>query len=96
MEGRMTPVGMTAEELAEAERLFEVTEKAQAEELWRLCCSVVSKKDKDVLGQNEFDMRDRIHRMGARVLEAAINERKKGVTTEVASLASNASTTPDS
>jgi hypothetical protein len=97
MEGRMFTDGMTAEERAEAERLFEVTQEAMAEEQWRICCLMASKKDAQLLGQTEFDLRDRVLRLGAIVLEAAVNQRcKKGATMAAALLARNASTTRDS
>lgn len=97
MDGREFLDGMTAEERAEAQRLFEVTQAAMADEQWRMCCLLASKKDGQLLGQTEFDLRDRVLRVGAIALEAAVNERrKKGGTPVVASLAPNASTTHDS
>ena len=97
MEGRSFSGGMTAEERAEAERLFEVTQEAMADEQWRLCCLMASRKNDQLLGQTEFDLRDRVLRMGAIALEAAVNQRrKKGATTAVASHAPVASTTPAS
>ena len=77
MEGHEKPVWMSDEEFAEAEKLWEVTRQAREDELWQMCCSVASKKDKDLLGQNEFEMRDALFRVGAKTLEAAINERRK-------------------
>lgn len=97
MEGRMFLEGMTEAERAEAQRLFEVTQEAMAEEQWRICCMMASKKDDQLLGQTEFELRDRVLRVGAIALQAAVNERrKKGGTSEVASLAPSASTTRDS
>jgi hypothetical protein len=94
MDGHPFPDGMTAEERAEAQRLFEVTQQAMAEEQWRICCLMASKKDNQLLGQTEFDLRDRVLRVGAIALEAAVNQRrKKGATTAVASLARTANTT---
>jgi hypothetical protein len=40
----------------------------------------MSKKDSELLGATEFDIRDRVHKLGARVIETALNERKKGGT----------------
>jgi hypothetical protein len=88
---------MSAEERAEAERLFEVTQEAIAEDQWRVCCLMASKKDGQLLGETEFSLRDRVLRMGAIILEAAVNERrKKGATTVVASLAPAVNTMPAS
>ncbi|MCH5372888.1 MAG: hypothetical protein JJ992_02840 [Planctomycetes bacterium] len=80
MEGYVRPQGMTDEELAEAERVFEVSRRAAEEELWRMACLTAQKKDHELLGQTEFQMRDILMRIGARALEASVNERrKKGV-----------------
>jgi hypothetical protein len=38
---------------------------------------LVSKADRDVLGATEFEIRDRVHDIGAFAIEAALNERKK-------------------
>lgn len=93
MEGREFVEGMTAEQCAEAERLFEVVQQATADEQWRICCLMASKQETQLLGQTEFDLRQRVLRMGAIALEAAVNQRrKKGATTAVASLAPTANT----
>ncbi len=97
MEGRTLPEGMSPEEFAEAQRLLEVTEKAVADELWRMSCLMASKKNGEMLGQTEFALRDMVHRVGAIVLEAAVNGRcKKGATLAVALPARSASTTRNS
>lgn len=103
MEGRTCPPGMTPEQYAQAQRLMEVTRLAHDEELWRMCCLMASKKDSQLFGQTEFELRDIVHRVGAITLQAAANERrKKGVTTAAASpapasvKASPATTTPGS
>ena len=97
MEGRIRPMGMSEEEFAEAQRLFEVTEQAVAEERWRMCCLMAGKRDQQMLGHAEFQLREMVHRIGAITLEAAINERrKKGVTTAAALLAPTASRTRSS
>ena len=95
MEGRVCPEGMTPEQFAEAQRLVEITSQAVEEELWRMCCLMAGKKDRHLLGEAEFQLRDLVLRIGAITLEAAVNQRrKKGVTTEAASSAPRASTTP--
>ena len=88
MEGRVRPEGMSLEQFEEAQRLFEITQQATVDEQWRMCCLLVGKKDDRLFGQTEFEMRDHLLRMGARSLEAAVNQRRqKGATTVVASLA---------
>lgn len=95
MEGRACPEGMTSEQFAEAQRLMEVTSQAVEDELWRMCCLTAGKQDRQLLGQTEFQLRDLMLRVGAIVLETAVNQRrKKGGTTAAASPAHPASTTP--
>ena len=40
---------------------------------------LASKPDDQLLGQTEFEVRDRVHGIGAKAIEAALDERKKGV-----------------
>jgi hypothetical protein len=97
MEGRPCPDGMTPEQFAEAQRVYEVTRQAAEQELWQMACLTASKEDNQLLGQTEFEMRDILLGIGARVLETAVNERrKKGGTLEAAFPAANATRTPDS
>lgn len=77
MEGHVRPEGMSQEQFEQAQRLYEVTEAAGREERWRMCCLFAMKKDGELFGQTEFELRDRVHHFGARVLEAAAEERKK-------------------
>ncbi len=93
MEGRVCPAGMTVEQFEEARRVFEVTQQATQDELWRMCCLMASKKSSELLGQTEFEMRDMLFRAGAKVLEAGVNERrKKGGTQGAASSAQDRKT----
>lgn len=95
MEGRQCPEGMTPEAFAEAQRVFEISQKAAEDELWRMACLTANKQDDEMLGETEFQMRDVLLRIGATALEAAVNERrKKGGTQEAALPAQDASTTP--
>jgi len=50
------------------------------EELRQLTQLLASKPDDKLLGKTEFEVRDRVHRIGAQALEAALNGRKKGAT----------------
>lgn len=71
---------LTPEQEAEALRLAElVAEKTKAEVL-QMARLLVSKKDRDLFGQTEFELRDRCHRLGAQLLQTALHERKKGAT----------------
>ena len=50
------------------------------EELLRITRLLVSKQDHELFGETEFEVRDLVHQIGARAIETAVNERKKGGT----------------
>jgi hypothetical protein len=63
----------------EAQRIFERLKGAFEQELLGMARLMASKEDRELLGRTEFEIRDRVHRLGAQVLEAAADERvKKG------------------
>jgi hypothetical protein len=81
---------LTVEQEAEAQRLAAlILEKAQEEAL-RLARLLVSKPDAELLGATEFEVRDRVHALGAFAVETAVNRRKKGGTTAPAGRAPTA------
>jgi hypothetical protein len=71
---------LSAEQEAEAQRLADTIALKTKEDLLRITRLMVSKKDHELLGQTEFEVRDLVHEIGARVIETAVNERKKGAT----------------
>lgn len=73
-------VELTAEQEAEAQRLADSIAVKTKEELLRITRLLVSKKDHELFGETEFEVRDLVHKMGARAIETAVNERKKGAT----------------
>jgi hypothetical protein len=73
--------------------LFEVTQQAFTDEQWRMCCLLAGKEDGQLLGQTEFEMRDHLLRMGAKALEAAVNERRQKGGTKAVALPARASMT---
>lgn len=80
MRDQVCPAHMSAEDFAEAQRLYEVTEDAFAEERWRMCLLMAAKNSNEMLGETEFELRQHTMNLGARTLEAAVNERRqKGV-----------------
>lgn len=64
---------LTAEEQVLYERLGPLFEQ----ERLRMAKALASKKDSELFGANEFEVRDRVHELGAKALEAAANERQK-------------------
>jgi hypothetical protein len=74
----MTDTPLSAEQEAEAQRLFELLQKPFLDEARALARLLAAKPDGQLLGRTEFEVRDAVHRLGARALEAALDERKKG------------------
>jgi hypothetical protein len=73
-------IDLTAEQEVEAKRIAEIIAAKAQQEALTLARLLVSKKDSEVLGATEFDVRDIVHRIGAFAVETALNERKKGGT----------------
>ena len=96
MEGRVCPEGMSAEQLDEALRAYEVTRGAREEQAWRMACLMASKESGRMLGDAEFEMCMMLHRIGG---EDARKRRqraaKRGATQVVASLAAASATARD-
>jgi hypothetical protein len=66
-----------SEQEAETQRVFERLKGVFEEELMGMARLMASKDNSQLLGQTEFERRDRVHRLGAKVLETAVNERQK-------------------
>jgi hypothetical protein len=74
----MAKVSLTPEQEAEAQRLAELFVQKAKEEALNMARLLVSKQDHEILGATEFEVRERVHKLGAHVIETALNERKKG------------------
>ncbi|MCC7084241.1 MAG: hypothetical protein IT427_04455 [Pirellulales bacterium] len=68
-------VGATQQ--SEAERIFERLGPLFEEERMRIAQLLASKADRELFGQTEYELRDRVHHLGAKSLEAAADERQK-------------------
>lgn len=81
-EATKTPqtVQLTPEQEAEARRLAETIAVKTKEELLQITRLLVGKRDDQLFGETEFQVRDLVHKIGARAIETAVNERKKGAT----------------
>ena len=69
---------LTAEEAELAERIYQTLRQAADSDLRSLAELLASKPDRQLLGQTEFEVRDRVHKIGAKAFETALEERKKG------------------
>jgi len=72
---------LTTEQEVEAQRLADTLALKTRGELLQIARLLVSKMDRELLGQTEFQVRDLVHQIGAQALQAALDERKKGGTT---------------
>ena len=70
-------VSLNEDQEAEAQRIYERLRGAFDEELKRMARFMASKPNHELFGQTEFELRDRVHELGARVLETAADERQK-------------------
>lgn len=61
----------------EEQRIYELLGKVSDQELRRMAKLLAGKKDSELFGQTEFELRDRVHDLGARALEAVAEERQK-------------------
>jgi hypothetical protein len=80
MEAVMTEPKLTPEQEAEAQRLADIIVQRTKEEVLQMARLLVSKPDRELLGATEFEIRERVHKLGAYAIETAVNERKKGGT----------------
>jgi hypothetical protein len=73
----MADLHLTPEQEAEAQALVQRLKSAFEREALQLARLMASKEDRHLLGGTEFEVREQVHRLGAQVLETALQERKK-------------------
>ncbi len=71
---------LTPEQAETAERIYQALRPACDAELRQIAQLLASKPDHQILGKTEFEVRDRVHTIGAKAIETALNGRKKGAT----------------
>ena len=70
---------LSPEQKAEAELIYERIRRAFDDEARRLAERMASKETRHIFGETEYQIRDRVHALGAEVLAATAEERiKKG------------------
>lgn len=80
MEGCRDDERNEAVESAETDRVVGLVMKAIEDDVRQMAKSILSKQDSELLGPGEFDLRDRVLKAACHILEAALNDRKKGGT----------------
>jgi hypothetical protein len=87
---------LSPEQEAEARRIYDALQAAAQDDLLALARLLATKPDSQLFGQTEFQVRDLVHRIGARAIEAALDGRKKGGTRGPAPAARAATAPPAS
>jgi hypothetical protein len=73
----MNEIPLTVEQEAEAEALFARLKSACEQAAWQMARRLASKADRQLLGGTEFEVRERVHGLGAQAVESVLRERKK-------------------
>jgi len=76
----MSRLSLSPEQAELSDRIFQTLRQAAETDLRSLADLLASKEDRQLLGKTEFEVRDLVHRIGAKALETALDERKKGGT----------------
>lgn len=87
---------LTADQEAEARRICDALKHSTDADLLALSRLLAAKDDAALLGATEFQVRDAVHRIGAKALQTALDGRKKGGTTAPAAPAPTAARPPSS
>ena len=74
----MDNLDLTPEQQESAERIEDVMRAVFTVEARRIARMLATKENRELLGETEFQMRDAMHRVAARGIDAALEERKKG------------------
>jgi hypothetical protein len=76
----MTTPDLTPEQEAHAQELAQTVLKALQDDILQMTRLLASKPDDQVLGQTEFQVRDIVHQIGAKAIQAELDARQKKVT----------------
>ena len=76
---------LSPEQEAEAQRIATIVNDRMKTDVLHLARLLASKADPEFFGKTEFEVRDRVHEIGACALETALAERKKRATSVRAS-----------
>ena len=68
---------LSADQEADAQRIYQKLRATMDAELLAMARLMAGQPDSELLGRGEFELRDKLNEVGAKVLETAINERAK-------------------
>lgn len=92
----MNEIQLTPEQEEDARRIEDVMRGAATLEFRRMARLLASRGNRNLFGETEFLLRDAMHRIGAKGLDAALSERKKRGTKGRVSFARTVTKTPAS
>jgi hypothetical protein len=92
----MEEIVLTTDQEVEVERIVDVVAGAARAEIRQMARLLVSKSNRELFGATEFRVREIVHGIGARTLEAALEERKKRGISAPASSAQGVANPPSS
>ena len=78
MEDLQTATAGEADQSTEVERVIALVMKAIEGDVRRIAEAMVLKRDDQLLGPGEFDLRNKVLGMARHMVEATVNDRKKG------------------
>lgn len=78
MDDLRTIMACEAERSTEVDRIVELVMKAIEGDVRRIAEAMVLKRDDQLLGPGEFDLRNKVLGMARHIVEATVNDRKKG------------------
>jgi len=87
---------LTPDQEAGARRIYEVLKNKVDADLMAMARLLAGKDTGELFGRTEFEIRDRVHAIGAAAIESALAGRKKGGTRVPASPAAGATGRPGS
>src|SRR4051794_17019410 len=70
---------LNPEQAERAEQIFQSLRQATEADLRGLAELLACKEHSQLLGPTEFEVRDRVHTIGAKAVQTALDQRKKGV-----------------
>ena len=71
---------LNPEQAERAEQILQSLRQATEADLRGLAELLACKEDSQLLGPTEFEVRDRVHKIGFKAFETALDERKRGAT----------------
>ncbi len=76
----MSRPDLTPEQQEEAQRIERILMESVRSDVRALAELMASKPDRQLLGETEFEVRDLVHKIGAKAIETTLDQRKKGGT----------------